>query len=796
MTEKSLRNELLNVGAFVALTDRDGQLLDANPHALKLAKLRPGAVAGRHLADCGWFSAMPSAQQRLQDAIAQAAGGSPVRREIDIQTVDGRRTYEFTFVPRLDADDSVLEVIISGIDVSIREITATEKNLQFLNNLGEATRELLNPGKIMEVTARMLGQHLAASRAAYADVENDNNNFAIQHDYTDGCASTVGKYSLELFGPQAVAAMRGGEVLVIRDVDRELTPATGGEMFHAIGISAIICCPLIKYGNLVAMMAVHQVDARDWNESEIALVKNVVERSWATIERARAQLRLEQKERQFEDLFEFAPDAIIMVDNDGWISLVNQRTENLFGYSRPELIGKPIEMLVPEAERERHANLRESYTSDLVHKPFLNSNPKLLGRRKDGSEFPAEVSLSPMETDKGPMIAASVRDNTERNKLEAQLQQSLKMETIGQLAGGVAHDFNNLLTVINATSELLIDQLPAGDRMRTELGTILRAGEQAASLTRQLLALSRQQVLNPVIVDLNDILHDVEPLLQRLIGEDINVKFRPAPDAVTTRVDRTQIDQVLLNLALNSRDAMPEGGTLILETANVMLDEALVSNQTDLKAGPHVMLSVSDTGCGMDEATRRKIFEPFFTTKPQGKGTGLGLSTVYGIVQQSGGGTSVYSEPGKGTTIKVFLPRISLGKQKHSEKVDQVHRGTETILVIEDEQEIRQVAEIMLERRGYKVLSSDSGMAAIKLMKEFDGSIDLVLSDVVMPGSSGPETMRQIRAMQPDIKVLYMSGYAADLIARHGVDEDPRHFVTKPFTLAELSRAVRTTLDD
>lgn len=796
MSDKTLRNELLDVGAYVTLTNRAGTVLDANPFALRLADLKERDVAGEQLADCGWFTDMPAAQARIRAGIAEAANDKPVRREIDIFTVDGRRACEFTFVPQRGKNGEITAIIISAIDVSVRELTAVENNLRFLNNLGEVTRELLNPAKIMEVTARQLGQHLNASRTAYADVENDNDSFTIQHDYTDGCDSSVGKYSLELFGPNAVAAMRGGQVLVMRDVDKELTPDSGGDAFHSIGINAIVCCPLIKYGKLVAMMAVHQVDARDWSESEIALVQNVVERSWSTIERARAQQRLEQKERQFEDLFEFAPDAIVMVDTDGVISLVNQRTENLFGYSRQELIGHPIELLIPQQLRQSHVNLREAYAARAAHGHLTNSSPKLRGRRKDGSEFSAEISLSPMETDKGPMTAASVRDNTERNKLEAQLQQSLKMETVGQLAGGVAHDFNNLLTVINATAELLIDRVPTSDSMRTELSTILRAGEQAASLTRQLLALSRQQVLNPVIVDLNDILHDVEPLLQRLIGENINVKFRPAPDAVSTRVDRTQIDQVLLNLAINSRDAMPNGGTLILETANVILDEALVSNQTDLKAGPHVMLSVSDTGAGMDEATRRRIFEPFFTTKEKGKGTGLGLSTVFGIVQQSGGGTTVYSEPGKGTTIKVFLPRITLGKQQHSERVDPVHSGTETILVIEDEQEIRQVAEIMLGRRGYKVISADSGAKAITVMNEHGGTIDLVLSDVVMPGSSGPETMRRIRAMQPGIKVLYMSGYAADLIARHGVDEDPRNFVAKPFTLAELSRAVRAALDD
>lgn len=797
MTEAKLNNSLLNVGAFAVTTDLHGIVVDANLCAIRLANTPESTIAGKHLADCPWFTGMEQAGKSLRDAISVSAGDVTVRREVDIRLAgDERQAYEFTFVPIRDDDEVLTGLIISGIDVSIRERTETEKNLAFLNQLGEATRELLNPEKILEVTSRMLGEHMSASRAAYADVESDNNTFTIKHDYTVDCVTSVGKYSLDPFGEMAATAMRSGHTLVIRDVDKELTPATGADTFHALGALAIVCCPLVKFGKLVAMMAVHQVEPRDWRLSEIELVQEVVERSWSTLERARAQQRLEQKERQFEDLFEFAPDAIIMVDVQDNIALVNQRAENMFRYSRHELIGRPVETLIPEKLHELHTDLREHYAAHRTHETKVNSDPNLRGRRKDGSEFPIEVNLGPMETERGPMVAASVRDNTDRNRLENQLRHSLKMETVGQLAGGVAHDFNNLLTVINATTELLMDKVAQDPSVQNDLSTILRAGEQAATLTRQLLALSRQQVLNPVIVDLNSVLKEMEPMLQRLIGENIVVKFRPSTDPVTVRVDRTQIDQVLLNLAINSRDAMPDGGTIIIETANVMLDEILVSNRPDLKAGPHVVVSISDTGCGMDEATRRKIFEPFFTTKEQGKGTGLGLSTVYGIVQQSGGGTSVYSEPGKGTTIKVFLPRVSLENTDGGTKHEIAVTGSETILVIEDELEIRQVAQIMLQRRGYRVLTADSGAAAVRALNTYDGNVDLVLSDVVMPGGSGPETMRKIRSMHPGIKVLYMSGYAADLIARHGLDEDSRNFLAKPFTLAELSRAVRTTIDN
>ncbi|MEQ8207140.1 MAG: PAS domain S-box protein, partial [Woeseia sp.] len=401
MTEHKLKNSLLNVGALAVFTDPQGHVLDANPWAIRLSAAQEHDIAGKHLADCPWFVGMEQAGESIREAISVSASNRTVRREVDIRLAgDERHAFEFTFVPALDDDENVTGLIISGIDVSIRERTDTEKNLAFLNQLGESTRELLNPERIMEVTSRMLGQHMSASRAAYADVESDNNTFTIRHDYTDNCASSVGKYTLDPFGEQAAAAMRTGVTLVIRDIDTELTPETGADTFHALGALAIVCCPLVKFGKLVAMMAVHQAEPRDWRLSEIRLVQEVVERSWSTMERARAQQRLEQKERQFEDLFEFAPDAILMVDIQGDIALINHRAENMFQYSRHELIGRPVEILVPEKLRDGHTKLREEYTADRMHKAKVNSDPTLRGRRKDGSEFPVEISLGPMETER------------------------------------------------------------------------------------------------------------------------------------------------------------------------------------------------------------------------------------------------------------------------------------------------------------------------------------------------------------------------------------------------------------
>ncbi len=389
----------------------------------------------------------------------------------------------------------------------------------------------------------------------------------------------------------------------------------------------------------------------------------------------------------------------------------------------------------------------------------------------------------------------TAQDITERRSLEDQFRQAQKMEAVGRLAGGVAHDFNNLLTVITSYAEFLLDDLAPEDPRRRDVEEIRNAGGSAAGLTRQLLAFSRQQVIQPQVLDLNDVVTNGEKLVKRVVGEDIEVVTAPGPELGGVKADPGQLEQVIMNLAVNARDAMPRGGKLTLETANVELDEVYVQGHPLAKPGQYVMLGVSDTGVGMDEQTQARVFEPFFTTKEAG--TGLGLATVYGIVKQSGGLIRVYSEPGHGTSFKIYLPRVDEPAEELAASAVTADslRGTETVLLAEDAAGLRVVARQVLERYGYRILEAPNGEAALRLAAKHHGLIHLLLTDVVMPERSGRQLAEDLAVVRPGVKVLYMSGYTDDAVVRHGVLEHGVSFLQKPFTPDALARKVRQVLD-
>jgi len=390
------------------------------------------------------------------------------------------------------------------------------------------------------------------------------------------------------------------------------------------------------------------------------------------------------------------------------------------------------------------------------------------------------------------------RDVTERVQLEQQLRQAQKMEAVGRLAGGIAHDFNNILTAITGYADLLLEDLGATDPRRQDADEIHKAADRAAGLTRQLLAFSRQQVLQPTVLEVNTLVSDLEKMLRRLLGEDVALSTRLAPTTGRVKADPGQLEQVIMNLAVNARDAMPNGGKLTLETANVDLDDAYAADHYPARAGPFVMLAVSDTGIGMSEETQAHMFEPFFTTKEKGKGTGLGLATVYGIIKQSGGFIWVYSEVGQGTTFKLYLPRVEELAERASEPAQlpaRPPRGTETVLVVEDEAPVRSVARQVLERHGYTVLEAPSAEAALDLAARYSGAIHLLLTDVVMPGLNGRQLASRLADLRPDARVIFMSGYTDEAVTRHGVLEPGSAYVQKPFTPDAIVRRVREVLD-
>jgi two-component system, cell cycle sensor histidine kinase and response regulator CckA len=419
-------------------------------------------------------------------------------------------------------------------------------------------------------------------------------------------------------------------------------------------------------------------------------------------------------------------------------------------------------------------------------------------KRKNGSAITVRVSgRAAIEADgAASVMEAMAEDVTERRALEEQFRQAQKMEAVGRLAGGVAHDFNNLLTVISGYAEVILEGLDSAHPLQTKARAIQQASDRATALTRQLLAFSRKQLLELKVVEVNAIVEDMERLLRPLIGENLELVTNLAADAGHTRADSGQLEQVLMNLVVNSRDAMPNGGRIVIQTEKITLDDSYGGNQTLIRPGSYVMLSVADNGLGMDKETQSHIFEPFFTTKEKYKGTGLGLSTVYGIVKQSGGYLMVQSEPGCGTTFIIYLPRVEEAAEnlKAAPIVRTLAGGSETVLLVEDEESVRQLVRETLQAKGYRVLEAENGDAGLAVAAGHEGPIDLVISDVVMPGTGGRELVQRLAESRPEIKVLYLSGYTEDAIMSEGPAENGRAFLQKPFTLQNLSRTVREVL--
>jgi PAS domain S-box-containing protein len=601
--------------------------------------------------------------------------------------------------------------------------------------------------------------------------------------------------ALEEFDPSVVLAdcrlpdFDGAEALLIAQAARPdlpvimVTGALGDET--AIGLLKAGARDYVLKNNLVRLASA---------------IRRALDDAREVRERKRAEQEAQREREYVATVMEASPIGLLVADRAGRFVFANSAAAQLLGVSRDQILGRSHD--APEWELT-------DFQGDLVppeELPFARivrdrrpAGADLTLSRPDGQRVYLAIKGAPLLGAGGVVdgVVFATEDMTERRELEERFRQSQKLEAVARLAGGVAHDFNNMLAVINSYAELAIQALHERDPLRADVQEILKAGTRAAVLTKRLLAFSRKQMLRPVVLGLNEVVADLEQMLRRLIGEDVTFRFVLSPEAGNVRADPGQLEQVLMNLVVNARDAMPRGGELTVETAAREVDEATARADPEVQPGRYVVLAVTDTGCGMDQATLARIFEPFFTTKQPGQGTGLGLATVYGIVKQSAGFIAVQSEPGKGSTFRIHLPRVDAPAEGSADarRRPPIATGHETVLLVEDEDAVRALTQRILRDARYEVLTAASGAEALERSAQHAGPIHLVVSDVIMPSMSGPELAERLLQLRPETRVLFMSGYVDEHVTQHGILASGHSFLPKPFTASELARKVRETLD-
>jgi len=593
--------------------------------------------------------------------------------------------------------------------------------------------------------------------------------------------------------PGYFTALAGADVVAADDANTDPRTREFEEHYlRPLGIQSMIDAPLHLRGVVDGVLCHEHVGSpRRWTADEkafVVAVSNVISLAFERCGRHRAESLLMLQAAALDA----AADAMAIADRAGSLVWVNPAFTRLTGYSKSDALGKNPRNLVKSGVQD--APFYDQMWATLLDGRVWRG--ELTNRRKDGSLYVEDMTITPV-TSAGEIthFVALKRDLTETRKLESQFLQAQKMEMVGRLAGGIAHDFNNLLTVINGTAELALMDLAPQHPVRADFERIKESGARAAALTRQLLAFSRKQIARREPVDLGQLLINFRGMLQRLIGEDIHLMVTADTPLATVTADPSQLEQVVLNLVVNARDAMPRGGQLSLEVTNVYLDDAFAAGHRGVTPGQHVMLAVSDTGTGMSPQTMARLFEPFFTTKEAGKGTGLGLATVYGIVHQSGGTVWAESELGKGSTFRIYLPAAAIVEvQSDSAEAPPPMSGHETILLVEDEDAVRDLTTRILQSAGYTVLAARDGASAFERLQTGGADVELVVTDVVLPGMGGRELAERVQQLRPDVPVLYTSGHTDDTVLAHGVGQNQVHFIPKPYTVSALTNKIRDVL--
>ena len=703
-----------------------------------------------------------------------------------------------------EEDARLLTTIASQLALAIenaRLFQAEQKRaeqLAIINELGQALAVTLDLPTVYRTAGKYVQRLVDCPNFAISLFDQEQQVLTMTFCLSDGVELDPALFPPLPHNPQAQAgrgkAIASGQPTFVHDLPKAAQSCgkvsligEGPEPQSALYI------PMLVEGQVIGLMELQSYQPHAYSQEDADLLTTATNQIGLSIQNARLFKETYRLKEFNESIVQNMSEGIAIEDAEGYFTFVNPAAEAMLGYTPGELIGQhwsaiilsDQQPIVRAADERRRRGIADSYELELV--------------RKDGTRLPVLVSGSPrFENGRFAGTLALFADISELKRLEAQLLQSQKMEAIGRLAGGVAHDFNNLLTAIIGYSEFLLHGLNSYDPRRGDVEEIRKAADRAAALTRQLLAFSRKQVLQPEVLNLNAIVVNLEKMLQRLLGEDIELVTALDPHLGRVKADPGQIEQVIVNLAVNARDAMPQGGKLTVETVNVYLDEDYAHQHTEVQPGPYVMLAVSDTGVGMDEETKSHLFEPFFTTKELGRGTGLGLSTVYGIVKQSGGHITVYSEPGLGTTFKIYLPQTEESGEtavRAPTRPAALH-GQETILVVEDAEPVRDMARQVLVRQGYTVLEAQNGEEALRLNASHEGPIHLLVTDVVMPGGmSGRQLAERLTATRPEMRVLYMSGYTDNAIVHRGLLEPGIAFLQKPFAPDTLTLKVRETLD-
>ena len=742
---------------LVGVADPQGHLVYLNRAGRKMISLDEGEDPSRY--NIGAFYDAANIQVVLTEAIPTAMRDGSWSGETELTALDGRKIA----VSQVILSHKKADGAMAGTSTIARDITEPMRSEQALRASEEKYRGLFESSPDAIVTLGPPSWRITAGNAAAVAMFGTKN-----------------EKDLLTLGPVDVSPER--------QPDGRASAEKAAELIETVLREGFLSCEwtLQRIGGaeFPATVSVSriQADGAEWIQ---ATVRDITERK-----------RAEESHALLAKAVEQAAEAVMIVDAGARIVYVNPAFEKVTQYTREEAIGQNPRIL---KSGKHDAEFYRSMWAVLTAGQVWNGH--LTNKRKDGTLYDEDSTISPVRDAAGAIVnyVAVKRDVTEQAILEGQLRQSQRMEAVGQLASGIAHDFNNLLGVINGLSDLVLSQLPPGDQTHSDVEEIHAAGERAAVLTRQLLAFSRQQIVEPRVVNVSTVVAGMESLLRRVLGEDVNLVVVPGVDMDSVKADVGQLEQVLTNLAVNARDAMPQGGTLTIGTQNVTVEKRYARRHgADVPVGSYVRLAVTDSGVGMDEATRARIFEPFFTTKAQGQGTGLGLSTVYGIVKQSQGFIWVYSEVGQGTCFKVYLPRVSEAPApaRDGPAPTVASRAcTETILILEDNEGLRRLATRLLEKAGYTVLAAGGGREALRLLEREDVPVHLLLSDVVMPDMGGPQAAKLLGQMRPGMKVLYMSGYTSDTVVRQGVLESQVHFVGKPFTEAELLRKVGEALD-